>query len=62
MIKKKQALTPKSKIVEMANDPNQKVELIKKHYLAILFRGKFWIKSLRQTKKKPALNRFSPVH
>lgn len=28
MIKEKEALTPKSKILEMANDPNQKVELI----------------------------------
>ncbi|CAH1963707.1 unnamed protein product [Acanthoscelides obtectus] len=41
MIQKKQALTPESKIVEMANDPNQKAELIKKRYLAILFKGKF---------------------
>ncbi|CAH1999970.1 unnamed protein product [Acanthoscelides obtectus] len=41
MIQKKQALTPESKIVEMANDPNQKAELINKRYLAILFKGKF---------------------
>ncbi|KAI8434112.1 hypothetical protein MSG28_012252 [Choristoneura fumiferana] len=38
--KSKKALTPRSKIEKMANDPNNKTELVKKHCLVKLYRRK----------------------